>query len=56
MRITKCDLCKKKINEQPVAVRIGLFSSVELCRKCGADILKFLTKHKLIKKEDGKSK
>lgn len=48
MRITKCDLCKKKINGEPITVRIGIFPRAELCEKCGSPILKFLKRHKFI--------
>lgn len=51
MRIIKCDLCKKKINKEPIIILAGLFSKVELCEKCSAPILKFLKKHKFIKKK-----
>lgn len=45
MRITKCDLCKKKIKEKPVIAGIGSPPpDVELCEKCGAPISKFLKK------------
>lgn len=57
MRITKCDLCKKRIKEQPVTAGFGYLSNVELCEKCGLPILKFLKKNKLIEpKEDNKRK
>lgn len=44
MRITKCDLCKKKIKEKPITAGVGLFNNIELCKKCGAPIIKFLKK------------
>ncbi len=56
MRITKCDLCKKKIKGEPIIVYAGLFSKVELCEKCGSPILKFLKKHKFIKPKENKKK
>jgi len=40
MRITKCDLCKKKINGEPITVGIGFFPRFELCEKCGDFIVK----------------
>ena len=54
MRIIKCDLCKKDVKNKPVIAGIGMFDQVELCEKCGAPILKFLKKHKIIKKENKK--
>lgn len=48
MKITKCDLCKKKINDEPITAGIGFFPRAELCEKCGSSILKFLKKHKLL--------
>jgi rRNA maturation endonuclease Nob1 len=54
MRIIKCDLCKKAISEKPVTAGVGFFSNAELCQKCGSPILRFLKKHKFIKKEDKK--
>ena len=56
MRITKCDLCKKEINNKPINIWAGLSLNVELCEKCGAPILRFLKKHKFIKLEKSKSK
>jgi len=54
MRIIKCDLCKKKINGEPIVAGLGFFPDAELCKKCGLPILKFLKKHKFIK-EEGKN-
>ncbi|MEK7501099.1 MAG: hypothetical protein AAB642_03170 [Patescibacteria group bacterium] len=53
MRVTKCDLCRKDIKDQPVTAGFGFFSSsgAELCRKCGGPILSFLRKHKFIDEE-----
>jgi len=48
MRVIKCDLCKKKIKEQPVTAGLGYLSNVELCEKCGSPILRFLRKYKFI--------
>lgn len=48
MRITKCDLCKKRIKEKPITAGVGYFLNVELCEKCGLPILKFLKKNKFI--------
>jgi len=52
MMITKCDLCKKKIKGEPVIAGVGFFQRTELCKKCGAPILKFLRKHKFIEKKN----
>ena len=52
MRIIKCDLCKKKIKKEPIIIGVnGYFNRVELCEKCGAPILRFLRKHKFIRKK-----
>lgn len=48
MRITKCDLCKKKIKDEPIRAGIGLFPKAELCEKCGAPILRFLRRHRFV--------
>jgi len=52
MRVIKCDLCKKKIEGEPITAGIRLFPKAELCEKCGAPILKFLKRHKFIQKEE----
>ena len=54
MMITKCDLCKKKIKEEPIIAGVGFFKRFELCEKCGLPILKFLKKHKFIEKSKPK--
>ena len=54
MRITKCDLCKKKIKGEPIIAGVGFFSRAELCEKCGSIIFKFLKKHKLIESKTAK--
>ncbi len=54
MIITKCDLCRKKIKKEPITAGIGFFPKIELCEKCGAPILKFLKKYKIIKSEKAK--
>ncbi len=41
------DLCKKQIKGEPIVAGLG-FKRKELCLKCGAPILKFLDKNKLI--------
>ena len=48
MRVIKCDLCKKKVKEKPVIAGKGILDWVELCEKCGAPVLRFLKKNKLI--------
>lgn len=48
MIITKCDLCKKDIKNEPITASIGFFPKVELCEKCGKPIRNFLRKHKFI--------
>ncbi len=52
MRLIKCDLCEKEIKGKPITAGVGIFPSVELCKKCGAPILRFLKQHKFIKSED----
>jgi len=54
MRITKCDLCKKKIKGEPITAGIGIFPKAELCEKCGAPILKFLKRYKFIELKNKK--
>lgn len=49
MFVTKCDLCKKEIKEQPINVRFRNYETAEFCEKCGLPILKFLKKHAFIK-------
>ncbi|MBU2635198.1 hypothetical protein KJ841_01835 [Patescibacteria group bacterium] len=56
MIVTKCDLCKKKIKGEPVIAGDKWFSKVELCKKCGSPILKFLKKHKFIEVKKDKKK
>ena len=51
MHITKCDICKKQIKEEPIIVGANYWEKKELCEKCGAPILRFLKKHKLIKRK-----
>ena len=48
MREIKCDLCKKKVKEKPVIAGRGILDWVELCEKCGAPVLEFLKRNKLI--------
>lgn len=56
MRVIKCDLCKKKIKDEPVTAGLGIFPKAELCEKCGFPILKFLRKHKFINPKENKNK
>ena len=51
MNITKCDICKKVIKGESLMAGRGFFSGekVEMCEKCGAPVLKFLKKHKILK-------
>ena len=51
MYVIKCDLCKKKIKNEPIMAGVGLFPRIELCKKCGKPILNFLRKYKLIDKK-----
>lgn len=56
MRITKCDLCKKKIVGDTIEASFGYSSRAELCNKCGAPVLSFLKKHGIVSNSDTKSK
>lgn len=56
MRIIKCDLCKKKIKKEPITAGVGFWRSAELCEKCGAPIMKFLEKNKLVQSKKSASK
>ena len=56
MLIRKCDLCKKKIAKEPITAAVGFFNRRELCDKCGAPIVKFLKKYKLINPGEVKNK
>jgi hypothetical protein len=56
MRVTKCDLCRKKITGEPVTVGVGYFPRNELCEKCGRPIIGFLKKHKFIDQKDKNKK
>ena len=52
MNVKKCDFCRKDIEGNPVVAGQGIFArpGVELCNECGAPILRFLRKHKVIGK------
>jgi len=54
MRIRKCDICKKVIQEdqKEVIAGLGLLASKEFCLNCGKPIINFLLNKKFIKKED----
>ncbi|MEK7124480.1 MAG: hypothetical protein AAB877_02235 [Patescibacteria group bacterium] len=56
MNVTRCDICKKEVNDKKyVSAGVGWFPKIEACYDCGAPIVKFLKKHKIIEKEDKKS-
>jgi rRNA maturation endonuclease Nob1 len=55
MFIHKCDFCGKEI-EEPVYVGLGFRYEHELCDDCGAPILRFLIKNKIIDKNKNKIK
>ena len=54
MRIRKCDICKKVIQEdqKEVIAGLGLLASKEFCLNCGKPVINFLLNKKFIKKED----
>ena len=54
MRIRKCDICKKVIQEdqKEVIAGLGLLASKEFCLNCGKPIINFLLNKKFIQKED----
>lgn len=54
MKVTKCDLCKKKIKDRPIIAGADYYPHVELCDKCGKPILAFLKRNKLIATKDKK--
>ena len=51
MNVRKCDICKKKLQDEPIKAGVGLFAEKDFCSKCGKPILDFLKKHKLLKEE-----
>ena len=53
MFVHKCDFCGKEIKE-PVLVGVGFSPRKELCDECGAPILRFLQKYKIIDKNKNK--
>lgn len=60
MRITKCDMCKKRIDQKndKLFLQIGGFGydSFELCAGCSQPFVKLLTAKKLIKAETARKK
>lgn len=54
MNVRKCDFCKKEIDKITVTAGFGVFArpGVELCEDCGAPVLKFLRKNKVIDKNN----
>jgi len=54
MTTHQCDICKNKINfSEFTDIHVNLHR-YEFCNDCGKPLLKFLKKHKLIKKDEGK--
>lgn len=52
MHVTKCDKCKKEIEDRERRIIAGIgWSTVELCEKCGAPIASFLENLKLLEKK-----
>lgn len=56
MTITQCDICQKKIDEEPIIAGISFWKKVELCHDCGKPVLKFLKANGLLEKEFRKLK
>lgn len=54
MRLTKCDICKKKLKGDSVRAGLGLFQEKDFCVKCGKPVLDFLEKHKLLENKNDK--
>jgi len=49
MLVTKCDLCKKVINDREDVVTAGLgWDRYSLCARCGKPIVVLLKKRKLL--------
>jgi len=61
MRITKCDICKKTINQDSKSLQLMggsddvAYISFELCSACSKPIIKMLKDKKLIKIENKKN-
>jgi len=52
MFVTKCDICKKIIEKDKKSVMAGfgsLFTGFTFCESCGQPVIKFLSKHHLVK-------
>ena len=52
MHVTKCDLCKKIIKNEPIKAGLGVIPKTELCWTCAAPIIKFLKQYQLLDKTD----
>ncbi len=53
--VTKCDLCKKEIEKEPVMAGFGFWGRAQLCKDCGSPIITFLEEKNLLKKENKKN-
>jgi len=52
MWIIQCDLCRKQIDRaSTVRIELDFAKKAELCTDCAAPILRFLKKHKFIRKD-----
>lgn len=52
MHVTKCDKCKKEIEDRERRITAGIgWNTVELCEKCGGPVVLFLKKSKLLEKK-----
>jgi len=51
MYVMKCDICKKKLKDDPIRAGFGYFVGNDFCSKCGKPLIDFLKKHKFINKE-----
>lgn len=49
MNVNKCDICKKKVQGDPVRAGVGFFKEKDFCLKCGKPVIDFLKKYKLVK-------
>jgi hypothetical protein len=53
MEVTKCDLCKKVIEEHPIRASFIDYPDInraDLCAECGKPFVEFFEKNKLSKK------
>jgi hypothetical protein len=48
MNVKKCDICKKRLQGDPIKAGVGYFAKEDFCFKCGKPVLDFLRKHKLL--------